>query len=81
MTAELKTDRQDGLFGLAETGQDVTDDAGTPPSFRLYRLELLNWGTFHQGIRTFQLDGAKCLLTGDVRSGKSTVVDAFVGSS
>ena len=64
---------QDTLFSLEEK----TDDAGTPPGFRLHRLELLNWGTFHQEVRTFRLDGANSLLTGDIGSGKSTVVDAI----
>ena len=62
MTADL----QDTLFSLEEK----TDDGGTPPGFRLHRLELLNWGTFHQGVRTFRLDGANSLLTGDIGSGK-----------
>nr|WP_239536765.1 ATP-binding protein [Arthrobacter roseus] len=48
-----------------------------PPGFRLRRLELLNWGTFHEGVRTFRLDGDNSLLTGDIGSGKSTVVDAI----
>ena len=69
----MTTELQDTLFSLEET----TDDAGTPPGFRLHRLELLNWGTFHQGVRTFRLDGANSLLTGDIGSGKSTVVDAI----
>lgn len=78
MTAELTlnanpADQQDMLFSLDETA----DDAGTPPGFRLHRLELLNWGTFHQEVRTFRLDGANSLLTGDIGSGKSTVVDAI----
>ena len=73
MTADLGMDLQEGLFSLDETA----DDAGTPPGFRLHRLELLNWGTFHQGVRTFRLDGANSLLTGDIGSGKSTVVDAI----
>ncbi|UKA76486.1 ATP-binding protein [Arthrobacter sp. FW306-07-I] len=61
------------MFSLDETAAD----GGTPPGFRLHRLELLNWGTFHQGVRTFRLDGANSLLTGDIGSGKSTVVDAI----
>ncbi|WP_026550182.1 ATP-binding protein [Arthrobacter sp. Br18] len=69
MTAEL----QDSLFSLEEPA----DDGGTPPGFRLHRLELLNWGTFHGGVRSFRLDGANSLLTGDIGSGKSTVVDAI----
>jgi len=67
------TDQQDMLFSLDEKA----DDAGTPPGFRLHRLELLNWGTFHQEVRTFRLDGSNSLLTGDIGSGKSTVVDAI----
>ncbi len=74
MTAEVANhDLQGSLFSLDETA----DDAGTPPGFRLHRLELLNWGTFHQGVRIFRLDGANSLLTGDIGSGKSTVVDAI----
>ena len=73
MTAQLSGDLQEGLFSLDE----AADDAGTPPGFRLHRLELLNWGTFHRGVRTFRLNGANSLLTGDIGSGKSTVVDAI----
>lgn len=73
MTAELTTDLQESLFSL----DDTAERGGTPPGFRLHRLELLNWGTFHQGVRTFRLDGANSLLTGDIGSGKSTVVDAI----
>jgi uncharacterized protein YPO0396 len=73
VTAELTTDLQESLFSL----DDTAAGGGTPPGFRLHRLELLNWGTFHQGVRTFRLDGANSLLTGDIGSGKSTVVDAI----
>jgi len=44
--------------------------------FRLRRLELFNWGTFHDRIWTLQLNGRNALLTGDIGSGKSTLVDA-----
>jgi uncharacterized protein YPO0396 len=73
----VTADLQDSLFSLEPTEQETADDAGTPPGYRLHRLELLNWGTFHQGVRTFRLDGANSLLTGDIGSGKSTVVDAI----
>ena len=45
--------------------------------FRLSRLELYNWGTFG-GRRVWSLDlaGKNTLLTGDIGSGKSTIVDA-----
>lgn len=73
----MTTELQDGLFSLDELPTGQKDDAGVLPGFRLHRLELLNWGTFHGGVRTFLLDGANSLLTGDIGSGKSTVVDAI----
>lgn len=45
--------------------------------FRLRRLEVLNWGTFDARVWTLQLDGRNGLLTGDIGSGKSTLVDAI----
>lgn len=72
----MTTDVQDTLFSIDETAE-TAHDGGLPPGFRLQRLELLNWGTFHGGVRTFRLDGANSLLTGDIGSGKSTVVDAI----
>jgi uncharacterized protein YPO0396 len=44
--------------------------------FRLARLELYNWGTFDQRVWTLSPDGRNALLTGDIGSGKSTIVDA-----
>lgn len=45
--------------------------------FRLARLEVFNWGTFDGRVWTLQLDGKNGLLTGDIGSGKSTLVDAI----
>jgi uncharacterized protein YPO0396 len=45
--------------------------------FRLKRLEVLNWGTFDGRIWTLELNGHNGLLTGDIGSGKSTLVDAL----
>ena len=53
----------------------VADD--TLSGFRLQRLEVLNWGTFDGRVWTLQLDGKNGLLTGDIGSGKSTLVDAI----
>jgi uncharacterized protein YPO0396 len=53
----------------------VADDALS--GFRLTRLEVLNWGTFDSRVWTLQLDGKNGLLTGDIGSGKSTLVDAI----
>lgn len=44
--------------------------------FRLTRVEVYNWGTFHDRIWELSLDGRNGLLTGDIGSGKSTLVDA-----
>jgi uncharacterized protein YPO0396 len=43
---------------------------------RLQRCEVLNWGTFHGGVWGLDLNGQNALLTGDIGSGKSTMVDA-----
>lgn len=53
----------------------VADD--TLSGFRLTRLEVFNWGTFDSRVWTLQLDGHNGLLTGDIGSGKSTLVDAI----
>ena len=44
--------------------------------FRLSRLELRNWGTFDGPVWTLRPDGRNTLVTGDIGSGKSTIVDA-----
>ncbi len=46
------------------------------PGYRLLRLEMLNWGTFHGRPWVFELAGRNGLLTGEIGSGKSTIVDA-----
>lgn len=53
--------------------------AQTParPGFRLVRVEVLNWGTFHGRVWRITPDGENALLTGDIGSGKSTLVDAI----
>lgn len=53
----------------------MSDD--TLAGFRLQRLEVYNWGTFDGRIWTLPLNGKNALLTGDIGSGKSTLVDAI----
>ncbi|MDR2600607.1 MAG: hypothetical protein LBC73_10090 [Oscillospiraceae bacterium] len=48
------------------------------PGFRLYKLEVYNWGTFDEKVWSFSPHGETSLLTGDVGSGKSTLVDALI---
>jgi uncharacterized protein YPO0396 len=47
------------------------------PGFRLHRLELWNWGTFHGDAQVIEPDGGWSLLVGDNGSGKSTAIDAL----
>lgn len=44
--------------------------------FRLQRLEVYNWGTFGGRVWAMEPEGRNALLTGDIGSGKSTLVDA-----
>lgn len=53
----------------------VADDSRV--GFRLDRLEVLNWGTFDKRVWRLTLAGRNGLLTGDIGSGKSTLVDAI----
>ncbi|MBI3524200.1 MAG: ATP-dependent exonuclease SbcCD, C subunit-like protein [Betaproteobacteria bacterium] len=52
----------------------VADDALS--GFRLHRLEVFNWGTFDGRVWALNPGGNNALLTGDIGSGKSTLVDA-----
>ena len=45
--------------------------------FRLARLELYNWGTFDARVWTLRTGARNALVTGDIGSGKSTIVDAL----
>jgi uncharacterized protein YPO0396 len=60
---------------LSETA-GTTTGTSLRPGFRLDRVEVLNWGTFHKHIWGLDLGGNNALLTGDIGSGKSTLVDA-----
>lgn len=46
------------------------------PGFRLDRVEVFNWGTFHGRVWTFPVGGYNALLTGEIGAGKSSLVDA-----
>ena len=52
-----------------------SDDARV--GFRLKCLQVLNWGTFDKRVWALNLEGRNALLTGDIGSGKSTLVDAI----
>lgn len=52
---------------------DLPVEAG----FRLWNVELLNWGTFGGEIVSFPIEGKDAFVTGAVGAGKSTLVDAL----
>lgn len=52
----------------------MADD--TLSGFRLQHLEVFNWGTFDSRVWALHPNGKNALLTGDIGSGKSTLVDA-----
>ena len=61
------------LSDFQETDASQPQRAG----MRLNRCEFFNWGTFHGRVWGLDLGGENTLLTGDIGSGKSTLVDAI----
>jgi len=61
----------DALFSTVELA------SAAQPGYRLHHLEIYNWGTFDQRVWRLVPDGQTALLTGDIGSGKSTLVDAL----
>jgi len=64
----------EGLFTTADMQEWVGDSE--LPGYRLLHVQILNWGTFNNKVWSFTPEGDTSLLTGDVGSGKSTLVDA-----
>ena len=62
----------DALFSAV-----ALEDPELRAGYRLQSLEVLNWGTFDARVWSLRLDGSNTLLTGDIGSGKSTLVDAI----
>ncbi len=60
---------------MNEYGFEFADD-DTRAGFRCHTVELYNWGTFDGRVVRIPLEGYNGLLTGDIGSGKSTIVDA-----
>lgn len=61
----------DGLFSAVELG------SGGRAGYRLAHIEVFNWGTFDKQIWRLTPGAETSLLTGDIGSGKSTIVDAL----
>jgi len=60
-----------------EAPEPAPTDAAERAGFRLHRFEAYNWGTFHGRVWRLHPGGDNMLLTGDIGSGKSTLVDAL----
>ena len=61
----------------SSTGPAVEPAVGPRAGYRLQHAEILNWGTFDSSIWRFTPATDTALLTGDIGSGKSTLVDAL----
>jgi uncharacterized protein YPO0396 len=51
--------------------------SGKGAGYRLQHMEVLNWGTFDARVWRLTPGAETALLTGDIGSGKSTIVDAL----
>jgi len=68
---ERRPAMNEGLFSAVELG------GARRAGYRLQHSEVLNWGTFDTQVWRFTPDTQTALLTGDIGSGKSTIVDAL----
>lgn len=68
--------RAPDLFA-SPNGDIAAEAANGQPGWRLARLEMLNWGTFHRQVHIITPAGGWSLLVGENGSGKSTAVDAL----
>ncbi|MFV9615401.1 MAG: ATP-binding protein, partial [Gammaproteobacteria bacterium] len=66
----------DAIISNPVTSELDFSENNTLSGYRLKKLEVFNWGTFNDQVWSLNLDGKNCLLTGDIGSGKSTLVDA-----
>lgn len=63
---------------MSETSTATVElDESQGAGYRLQHAELLNWGTFDRQVWRFSPGTDTALLTGDIGSGKSTIVDAL----
>ncbi|MFP5394195.1 MAG: ATP-binding protein, partial [Gammaproteobacteria bacterium] len=63
-------------FQMSEAAREAAG-VGERAGFRLHHFEVLNWGTFDARVWRLHPGGDNMLLTGDIGSGKSTLVDAI----
>ncbi len=75
-TASEMANQDDNPVQLVQGALGFGDPARS--GFRLFRLEVFNWGTFHGRVWSIKPRGDTALLTGENGSGKSTLVDALL---
>ncbi|MEU6136318.1 ATP-binding protein [Nocardioides sp. NPDC047086] len=63
----------EGLFSTVE----LSEAGGGRAGYRLDHIEVFNWGTFDRQVWRLTPGAETSLLTGDIGSGKSTIVDAL----
>ncbi len=56
---------------------DIAPSAVARAGFRLHDFEVFHWGTFDQRVWSLRPGGETILLSGDIGSGKSTLVDGL----
>lgn len=56
---------------------DIEGSGAPRTGYRLHQIEVFNWGTFDKRVWRLDTAGNTSLLTGDIGSGKSTLVDAI----
>jgi uncharacterized protein YPO0396 len=61
-----------------QTHVKSSNGSALPPGFRMERLEVRNWGTFHDKIHVLDPERQTALLLGENGTGKSTLVDALL---
>jgi uncharacterized protein YPO0396 len=69
MSGQRDLDTETPMFDFAPDSERA--------GFRLHHFEVFNWGTFHERVWRMHPNGDNLLLTGDIGSGKSTLVDAL----
>lgn len=78
---ELDTGQAAPVY-LAQIDEPIQTPAELPiralgVGYRMMSVEIFNWGTFDSKPRKMHLGGQTALLTGNIGSGKSTLVDAI----
>lgn len=70
----------DGQDVLSLSQEEIERFARRPVNvdgFRLERVDVYNWGSFNNNVKTVYFGGQNVLMTGDNGAGKSSIIDAI----